>query len=432
VSGDIAERRPLKPAPPFSRTGAVAVPDRWWTAFDDSDLDQQINHALAENYTLVAAWERIAAASALARREASDLSPDLNGIAGAEGNIRIPGEDNTLYALGLGASYEPDIWGRIQSRVEAERLRANAPQADDQSVALVLSGQIARTWLSLTEAHAQLELLDEQLESNATGLKSTELRWGLGQARLADVLRQRQLVESTREQMVVVQLRIDLLEHQLAVLQGQAPQEASFETAVTLPSLPPLPETGLTADLLRRRPDVRREFLALWAADRDLASAVTDQYPRVNLTASVTTAAEKPEDLFREWLGSIAGQLIAPLFDAGQRRAEVARTAAILDQRFAEYGQTVLNAFQEVEDALSRERYQAERIERLEEQLKNAVGAADALYEQLLIGDTDFLDWLSAVTTKQRLQRQTLSARLDLVLSRIDLYVALAGGFETM
>ena len=133
-------------------------------------------------------------------------------------------------------------------------------------------------------------------QTNRTGLKAQELRFGRGFVRSADVLRQRQLVESTLEQEVVVRARIEVLEHQLSVLLGQLPQTASFAPGAELPALPPLPHTGLPSELLIRRPDVRRDYLAFLAADRDLASAISAQYPRINLTGSLVNFAETSGD----------------------------------------------------------------------------------------------------------------------------------------
>jgi len=406
------------------------MPDRWWTAFDDPALNQQISQAFDGSFNLAAALQVLRAARAVARREASDFFPDVNAIAEVE-SVSVSGlPEVSNYAIGLDAGYQVDLWGRIESRVDAERFRAMATHADYHAVALTLSAEVARTWFSLVEAHAQMALLDEQIETNRTGLELQEARFGLGQVRSADVLRQRQLVESTLEQAVVVRLRIEILEHQLAVLQGRPPQIARYDSGIRLPDLPPLPETGLPSELLRRRPDVRRDFLAFQAADRDLAAAIADRYPRLNLTGSVVSAAESPENLFRTWFVSIGSQLIAPLIDGGQRRAEVDRSAAVVGLRFNEYGQTVLQAMQEVEDNLARERYLIQRIERLKKQVNLARQASVQLREQYLIQEVDYLDVLSSITQEQRLQRETLGAQLDLVLSRIGLYLALAGGFE--
>jgi len=398
--------------------------------FNDPALNYQVEQSLGGNFALAISMHRLRASRALVRREASDLLPDIDGFIEFD-NLFGPGTNRTDIAWGLDAAYQVDLWGQIQSRVEAESLRADATQADYHAVALTLAAEVARTWFSLIEANAQLKLIGEQIATNRTGLQVQELRFGRGLVRSADVLRQRQLVESTMEQEVVARARIEVLEHQLAVLLGELPQTAHYAPGTTLPTLPPLPATGLPTELLARRPDVRRDYLAFVAADRDLASAVTAQYPRINLTGSLVNIAENPETLFRDWFVSIGTQIIAPLFDGGQRRAEVKRTTSVAEQRFNEYGETMLLAFAEVEDSLALERYQIERIERLNAQVMLAEQASGQLREQYLIGDANYLDVLSAIQSQQRLQRDVLSARLDLILIRIGLYLALAGDFDT-
>ncbi|MEM8679584.1 MAG: TolC family protein, partial [Planctomycetota bacterium] len=199
--------------PPFTETGEAQVPKRWWQAFEDPVLNAQINGAFASNYTLAAALQRVYAARALARREASDLLPDLDGVVAGQ-SLFGPGRDRTFVELGFATDYQLDLWGEIESRVDAERFRADATGFDYKALALTLSADIAGTWFSLIEAHAQVELLEEQIETNRTGLQLQEARFGLGLIRSADVLRQRQLLESTLEQAVVAGRRIELLEHQ--------------------------------------------------------------------------------------------------------------------------------------------------------------------------------------------------------------------------
>ena len=417
--------------PPISDSGQAATPDRWWVAFDDRGLDREVNRALGESFDLAAALQRLRAARAVTRREASDLLPDLNGFVGNQ-NAFGPGPNDSRINWGLDAAYQLDSWGQIRSRIDAERLRADATQADDQAVALTLSAEIARTWFALIEAHAQLELLDEQLVSNEKGLKAVELRYAeVGEGGSPNVLRQRQLVQSTLEQAIIVKADVEVLEHRLAVLTGQPPQLASYTTGSKFPNMPPLPYTGLPSELLNRRPDVRRNFLALAAADRDLAAAVLDQYPRLDLTASLVNSAERPETLFQNWFLSIGGQLLGPIFDGGQRRAEVERRKAIVCELFNAYRQSILIALQDVEDALALDRYQLEVIEKLETQAELAARASEQLLQYFITGEASYLDVLSANQSEQRLQRALLSARLDLISIRIGLYLALAGGFDT-
>ena len=427
VNRDFANRTLL----PLSESGETQIPDRWWQAFEDAGLNHQVERALGNNLDLSVALQRLRAARAVARREASDLFPDLDGIFGSDTTFG-PGPDQTRINWGLDASYQVDLWGQIQSRVDAERFRAQATQSDYFVVALSLAAEVTRTWFSLVEAHAQLELLDEQLETNRNGLKAQEFRYGEGDERgAADVLRQRQLVQATLEQVVVVEARIEILEHQLAVLTGELPQSATYYPGADLPELPPLPYVGLPSELLMRRPDVRADYLAFLAADQDLAAAVSAQYPRLNIGSSLINSAASSDNLFRDWFLSIGSQLVAPLFDGGQRRAEVDRTSAVACQRFNEYGQTMLIAFQEVEDNLALEKYQIKRLERLGEQVELAKQATKVLYDRILNGQGSFLDYLTTIQSQQRLQRDIISARLDLTLIRVGLYLAIAGDFDT-
>ena len=416
-------------SPPFSDAGELPQEICWWTSFADSELDSFVAKAFADNYTLEAALQRVFAARAIARREASDFFVDLNGLAGVSSTFG-PGSDQTIYRHGFDVAYQVDLWGEIESRVKAQEHRAASTCHDYRAVALTLSGDITSIWLSLIEAQAQIELLKVQIDTNRKGLVIQESRFALGLIRIADVLRQQQLLESTLEQAVLAESRLALLEHQLAVLLGEPPQLASFDLGSVLPDLPPLPATGLPSDLILRRPDIRRDYLALCAADQDLAAAVSAQYPRLNLSASLTNIADDPSNLLRDWFATVGSQLIGPILDGGQRRAEVSRASAFKRQLFNNYSTTVLIAFQEVEDSLAQERFQIQRIEHLEEQVRLAGEASNQLRDQYLIGDAEYLDVLSAITGQQSLQRQLLSAQLELRLIRVSLYLALAGGFD--
>jgi outer membrane protein TolC len=192
-----------------------------------------------------------------------------------------------------------------------------------------------------------------------------------------------------------------------------------------------LPRTGLPAELVRRRPDVRRAHHRLSAADKDLAAAVSRQYPRLTLTASLTTTDQGMSKLFSDWARSFAAELAAPLIDAGERSAEVERFRALREQRLYQYGQAILTAFKEVEDALIREKKQRQQVNSLRSQARTMERTVERLRLEYINGSADFLDLLQARTEKQQLRRDLLNARLQRVEYRIALYRALAGGFET-
>ncbi len=431
---ETGESPPVEPIPEtFSDSGTQSVPDRWWTAFGDTELNQLVNRALDENFDLKTAWNRLSAARAVVRRESASFYPDLEATASGEitrgeRNGTTSPDDEEL-RLGLTSEYEVDLWGRIQSSVEAERYRARATLSDYRTAAISLSSEVTRTWYQLVEQHNQLNLINQQIETNRKVLKLLKSRFDRGQIRSADILRQRQLLESTREQRIQAESSMRVLEHRLAVLLGRTPQEGIGYEPDTMPVLPPLPHTGLPVDLLRRRPDVRGAYNRLKAADEELAAAISDQYPRLTLTASLSSSDDDARELFDDWARSFAGDLTAPLLDAGRRKAEADRARAVKKQRLYEYGQTILTSFQEVEDALIQEKKQLQRIRSLEQQIELAQRTIDRLRTQYLNGTGDFLDVLQALSEEQQLRRDLLSARLVHLERRIALYRALAGGF---
>lgn len=424
------ESQPVQPPDAFSQSGTETVPDRWWTVFEDRTLDSLVTRALRSNFTLRGSWSRLREARAVAERERASLWPDL-GLFG-EGEItRTESSVDERLLLGLSSGYEVDLWGRLRSRAEAEKYRARASQFDYQTAALSLSAEVTRTWYRLLEAHQILALIEEQITTNEKVLTILRKRFSSGQIRRADILRQRQLLESTREGRAAGESRIQVLEHQLAVLVGEAPQRGVRYSPGDLPELPPLPDTGVPVELLQRRPDVRAAFHALQAADRDLASAISNQFPRLSLSVSVSTADDGVSALFDSWAQSFAGNLTAPLLQAGRLDAEVDRYRARRKQRLYQYGQSVLTAMQEVENALIRESKQVERIQSIERQYELAEQTYERLQQEYFNGVGGYIDMLTALTDTQQLRRDLLNARLTLLEYRIALYRALAGGFET-
>ena len=424
---------PVQESPPFSRSGAVEMPSQWWTSFENKQLNALVDTALSSNFDIQTAWQRLQASEAVVDRETGGLFPTLDASAEAQTtrNQQTSFGSSDDFSAGLSSSYEIDLWGRIGSQVDAAEYRAQATLADYQTAALTVSAEVVRTWARLAEAQKQLSLVESQIETNQKVLDLLKNRFGTGQIRGVDILRQRQLLESTREQKSNAEANLNVLQHELSVLLGQSPQDTLQITPEQMPELPPLPETGVPIDLIQRRPDVKSAFNLVKAADRDLASAISNQYPRLTLSASLTSSSNTAGNLFEEWATSFAGNLLAPIFRGGELSAEVDRLEAVKKQRLYEYGQTILTAFQEVEDALIREQKQRESIDRLEEQVTLAEQAYNQLRLEYLNGTSNYLDVLTALDEVQQLRRDLLTAELTLIEYRIGLYRALAGSFET-
>lgn len=424
------EELPLQGTAPLTVHNGVSISQRWWEELNDPRLNDTIEIALAQNYSLNAAFERIREARAAVMLAGAERSLALEATAGGvlrDGN-NINGQSEI--SIGVEASYEADLWGRIRSFITAEQFETQATTEDYQAAALTLTGELAIANFRHAESLLQLELLESQLETNRDVLAVLEERFSIGQAGSADVLRQRQLVERTLEQQILTHASMEVLENQIRVICGQPPQsDKRIPIVSSLPELPPLPEIGLSIDLLQRRPDVRAALYRIESADASVAAAVRDQYPSMNIGAAMRSSASNPSGLFDAWIASLIGQVVAPLIDGGRREAEVERQVAIRRQRLAQYGDVVLSAFQEVEDALSLERHQVLRIGNLARQLELSRDTYSQLRSEYLNGAADFIDVLESLRDQQDLERELLSARLLRVEYRIALYRSIAGGF---
>ncbi len=421
------------PAPEsFNYTGNQAIPERWWTTFEDEQLNRLIDTAFAKNLNLASIWEQFQAAKANVRIQGSNLWPQIE--ASLRSGISRPqpdfaGGENSQ--VGLSASYEVDLWGRLSAAKEAEVFRAKASFYDYQAGAMSLSAEICIAYFRVLNAMRQVELVKEQVGINEKIMTLIRARFGGGQIRAVDILRQEQLLESTRELQITFERNLQLAKNQLSVLIGSPAQNDLNITQVELPVLDQIPQTGLPLELARRRPDIKNAHERVLAADRDYAVALRNKYPRLSLNISTQARSNTYTNLFQEWAYSIAGNLVAPLFYGGRLKAEANQAEAFKQSALFDYGQTVLVAFREVEDALINEQKQKERIVVLESQLDLTEKTNKQLHFEFLNGLSEYLDVLLALDGQQQLKRDRITAEQQLLEFRIGLYRSLAGSFET-
>ncbi|NJK98195.1 MAG: TolC family protein [Bacteroidales bacterium] len=184
---------PLQIPATFSVAGTQKTPERWWTAFQDHRLNALLDSMLLSNFDLEIAWQRLIASRAVVTHEKSFLFPDLEAsLRGEKMSDNQGNGGGESLELGLVAAYEIDLWGRIRSNVQAARFRAESSLADYQATAVSLSAETVRTWYQLTEGYNQLQLLNDQIEINNKSLQLMQVRFGSGQVRGVDILRQRQ------------------------------------------------------------------------------------------------------------------------------------------------------------------------------------------------------------------------------------------------
>jgi len=421
----------------FSSSGAELLPAQWWRSFNDPELNKLVEQALAQNFSLRSVWDRLAQAEAVASKAGAPLWPTVSGTFDArrtrsQEDGRTPKETvyNSDLSLGAVASYELDLWGRVRSTRDAAALDMLASHEQLQAAAITLSAQVASVWYALVEQRGQVQVLKQQTKVNEDVLEVITARFLSGQAVAADVLRQQQLVESNRGNLVVAEAQVMLLEHQMAILLGRPPKSGVATKQSTLPRSDPLPQTGVPADLVQNRPDIRQAYFEVLAADRRVAAAVADRFPKISLSASLDTSGADWSDVFNNWAATLAGNVVAPLLDGGLRSAEVERTRAVVSESLNNYSQSVLVALGEVEDALESERRQRDYVASIGEQFTLSQHTIERIKDGYLHGAVNYLDVLQALVSQQSLERSQLQARRDLLLYRVDLCRALASGWE--
>ena len=419
--------------PNFSAPGVAPLPPKWWYSFEDRQLNTLIEEALLENFSLQAAWDRLHQARATYKKNNASLFPSLEAEGSASHKTTrtngVTTSSNTL-SLGLSTSYEIDLWGRINSTVEAAHLDMEGTEADLNTAAMTLSAEIANTWYRLIELHAQLNLIEKQTILNEQALEIVSAQFRTGQAPMADILQQRQLLESSNAEKAQLTSELHQNQNLLTVLLGDPPGTRTFEIPSNLPDISPLPVLGIPAETILNRPDIKSAHIDVLAADKRIAAATANLFPSVRLTASITTSGTSVSDLFSNYIATLAGSLTGPILDGGQRRAEVERTQAVAAEKLHLYGQAIIEAIGEIEDALIIEQQQKTYIESLENQLTLANETIAQVKDRYLKGTESYERILSSLTSQQNLEQNLLSARRTLLTNRIQLCRALGSGWN--
>lgn len=418
----------------FSIQDSIQDPNkRWWEIIGDEQLNSFVEEALAGNQGLLSYWARLERAQAQARKAGADLKPSMAGDAGAA-YTKINTDDggsveNENYTVGLIASYEVDLWGRIRATHESALLEAKASREDLSAAAMTVAAEVADRWIAILSQRLQMQLLEQQLAANKTYLDLVELRFRKSLASALDVFQQRQLVERVKAQLPLIEKQEHMLENQLAILLGRMPNQAPQVSRKEMPILDTVPAVGLPVQLLQNRPDIAAALRRLEASDQDLAAARADRLPSLRLTGGTAYDSDELEELFDNWIVSLAASLTAPILDGSRRRAEVEINRAAVQQQLAEYRQVVLTAVREVEDALISETKIREHIAALESQLQAAQNALTEAGTRYVNGLNDYLPVLTQLLSVQNLEIDLIRRHEDLLVARIDLYRAIGGSW---
>ncbi|PIE59916.1 MAG: hypothetical protein CSA32_01645 [Desulfobulbus propionicus] len=418
----------------FSQSGTVQFNQKWWLDFEDPTLNRLIEQALNDNFSLQSSWDRLSQARATLRKSRSSFFPSVSGeVEITEKSYKSDGSTTTSdeLTIGLSAQYEIDLWGRIRSSAEAARLDMEATAADLDAAAITLAAEVATTWFTLIEQSNEIVLLDAQIEANRKALEVISTRFKTGQVPLADVLQQEQLVESKKGEQASLVAKQKQSEHALAILVGKTPGSLNIaERPEQLATLSPLPDIGIPAQTILSRPDIRSALRGVEAANKRVAAAVADRFPSLQLTGTLNTTGNYIDNLFRDYLASLAAGLVGPIIDGGKRKAEVERTRAAASEQLNNYGQVVLAAIGELEDALIAEQQQYIYLESLQRQLDLSTRTVDQVRLRYLKGVENYERVLTAINSMQSLEQTMLKARRALLLNRIQLCKAMGSGWQ--
>lgn len=432
----VPERFPVDDAPvmeTFSKASVGKPKAEWWKEFGDNALNDLINAAFKDNLSLEQAAKRVIQARESAVKAGSTRLPNLDfnsSITRSYTDLKSgPSTNSTTWLIGLQTAYEVDLFGRVSDRIRAAEHDYNASIHDLNSAALALAAETASRRFSIAAEAMALRVLESQIESGKTQLELIQFRSRQSLASALEVYQQESVVASLESQKPLFQSRLKTQQHELAVLLGQPPR-SDLPELDSLPKLPPFPATGIPVDLLFNRPDVKAGAERLLAADRRLGISKADLLPAVRLTGGISTQSGHWQDLFDDLFANLAAGLTAPLFDAGLRKAEIRRVKAVLEERLAFYKQTVLHAMKEVENTIAAEDGAVNNLKGLKKELSIAEKTLEEARVRYMNGLGDYLNVITALTNKQRLERSVITARRDVLLSRAALYKALGGGFQ--
>jgi NodT family efflux transporter outer membrane factor (OMF) lipoprotein len=416
---------------------------RWWTRFDDPGLNKVIDAVLMGNNDLKAAVARLDAALALARINGADLYPQVGASFGASRQKRnfvgfpIPGGSDgvlstttNLFGVSLDLSWEIDLWGRIRAGKAAAVADFQATSADLIGFQLSLAGQTAKSWYAAVEAELQVQLAEATLQSYRTSNDQVWLRYKRGLRPSVDVRLSETRVANAEAALAQRRNLLQAAKRQIETLLGRYPA-SQIELSVDLPGLKDQIPAGLPAEIIRRRPDLIAVERRLAASSFRLRESRRALYPRIGLTGSGGTSSNELKDLldgdFAVW--SLISNLFQPLFQGGRLRAGVDLARSRENEVLAFYVQNVINAFSEVETALSAEDYLKTREKFLKVAAKQSEAARILAEDRYARGLTNFIEVLEAQRQAFLAQSEFLRVKRLRLDNRIDLYLALGGDF---
>lgn len=416
--------------------------DHWWSYFNDPLLDSLIARGVANNYNIAMAEHRINIARQAINSARASYYPTVNFSGGWQksrtsgGNGPVMGDASTgdFFSLGLSASWEVDIFGRIRDKVKSQKAGYRASRAEYAAAMTTMCANIAKSYISLRMYQAEWEVAREHIESQSKIVKITEARHEAGLSSMLDVTQARTVFYSTQASIPGLENAIHTTINSLATLLGEYPDELYK----TLSAVGPLPDhqqivpIGVPAELLRRRPDIVEAECDLAQYAAALGIAKKDFLPSLSINGSVGTSAHKAGDLFKNQTltYSIAPTLSWTLFDGMARRLGLITAREQMKAGIENYNLTVMSAVQEVDNSISTYVSTLRKIDVMEEVVDNSRKSLDLSLDLYKKGLNPFTDVVNAQLNTLSYQNSLIEAKGQALASLISLYEALGGGWD--
>jgi multidrug efflux system outer membrane protein len=439
-------QRPVVTAPPVFRgqegeAQKASIADLpWWEVFKDETLRGLIKTAIANNNDLRIAAARVEQARQFARVARSDYYPGVGyepEISGGKNEYlgtptSTSGKVQGSLALGIGAAWEADVWGRIRRSNEYALAKYLSSEQGRRGVLLSLVSDVAQTYLGLLELDLRLEIARRNAASFQESLRIFEERLNGGTASRLETARAEAALATTAAAIPELEREIAMQENQIRILLGAAPCAIPRQGTLLEQTLPPEVPAGLPSSLLERRPDVLQAEAEVHAANAQVGIAAAAVFPKIGLTALFGRASSPLEQITsgQSGLWSIVGSAVGPIWEGGGIRAQKRQAVAFWEETRIRYEQTVLGAFRDVSNALvTREKLEAVRA-RQAEAVKAYQDAVEVSLKRYTAGKSSYFEVLEAQQELFPAENALALTELNRRLAIVQLYQALGGGWK--
>jgi len=410
---------------------------KWWEIFGDPQLNRLEEMVSVNNQNIKLAEAQFRQARALVAANHANYYPTIGSTpaisqsyTGANAG-RGTGTSNQSFSLPATASWEPDLWGRVRLSVESAVSNAQVSAADLENIRLSQQALLATDYFLLAAQDMQMKVLNDTIAAYEKNLQLTTNRYKGGVASKSDITLAQTQLASARAQSIDMHITRAQDEHAIAMLTGQPPASLNIDTTTIAGPPPPIP-VGVPSQLLERRPDIAANERQVAAANANVGVAEAAYYPTLILSASPSILSTNLATLFtyasRTW--STGASLPQTLFDFGRRGAALEGAEAAYDATVAAYRQTVLAAFQEVEDDLSNLRYLAQEAVQEQEAVVAAQQALTLETERYKAGTDSYLNVITTQIIALNDQQAAITILQRRMTAAVDLVKALGGGWD--